>query len=209
MIRINLLPGQKKKSNNSFIEKAQAYKNLFVPVVSVLIGVFVLIILLILVYPKWQKRSLGKWEQRWSKVTDDYEEAKKLKQEQKLIRERLTVTEDIVLTRLAWAPVFNAVSDALPSEIQFTEVKTRTERQPSGPDRKVLIILGLVPAYPGEKAIEEFVRNLKQNDLFDESFSQIMPPSSQTAEDENKTFTLKCYIADKFLLPQEQEEEEK
>jgi len=62
----------------------------------------------------------------------------------------------------------------------------------------------LVPATPGERAIEGFVKNLQDNPDLRQDFSEILPPSTQTEERGIKTFTLKCYLDDKYSLAEKE-----
>ena len=200
MIKINLLPEEyRKKKTVPIAEKLKKFKGFALPLAGLAVGIVIVITLLIFVYPSWQERTLSKLENKWTALADDYQEAQELEKQKKEISEDLKWTEKVVAARLLWAAALNYISDALPQEIQLTQMATRKEQK-----KKVLIISGLVPATPGERAIEGFVKNLQDNPDLRQDFSEILPPSTQTEERGIKTFTLKCYLDDKYSLAEKE-----
>ena len=200
MININLLPEEYRKQKLNISEIVQQYKSLAIPIIGLVIGVIVMISLLVIVYPKWQARTLRSLETRWKKIEKDYEEVTKLKEEEKELKNRLDSINYITINRLIWSAKLNQISDALPGEIQLTEMIVKTEKYKNISSRDVLIITGLVPATPGERAIEEFIKNLKDDFAFTDDFPQIELPLTETTKGGFKKFILKCFLAERYIL---------
>lgn len=194
MININLLPEEYRKKKTDFGEMFKKYKDLAIPGVAILGIVIVIVSFIIVVYPGLQGRTLRKLETRWKKVEKDYNKVVKLKKKQKRLQELLNNIKQITEGRILWARRLNDISDSLPSEIQLKELVTRVEKIKDKPDRVVLIISGIVPSFPGERAIGDFIKGLMGNPGFVKDFPVIEPPSTETQPDEFKKFTMPCYM---------------
>lgn len=195
MIEINLLPEEyrrKKKADLSqvFIK----YKAMILPGAGILGIIIVIISLVILVFPEFQERSLRRLETRWNNLQKDYGKVIRLKNRQKRLKALLDNIEEVTKARILWSRCLNSISDSLPGEIQLTELGTRVEKVKDKPDRTVLVISGIVPSYPGERAIGDFIKALRANPDFMKDFPQIEPPSTQTEPSGFKRFTIKCYL---------------
>lgn len=170
------------------------YKALAAPGIGVVIAIVIVIAMVIIVYPGLQQRALRKLSDRWKKIEKNYEEVDKIKKEQKRLQEILDNINKIAKDRILWARRLNDVSDSLPPEIQLTELLTRLEKPKDKSERTVLVISGLVPAYPGEKAISDFIKGLRENQGFVTDFPEIEPPSTETLSPGFKKFSMKCYM---------------
>lgn len=205
MININLLPEEYRRKKIDFGKVFKKYNVLVLPIAGISAIVVVVSLLVIIVYPGFQKRTLKKLETQWKAVEKDYEEVTALKKEQKKVKELVEFIDKMAASRILWARTLNNISDCLPAEIQLTEMFTKIEVSKAEPskdksdkpdkvDKPVLIISGIVPSYPGERAIGDFVRALGANSEFVKGFPEIEPPSTETMADGFKKFTLKCYM---------------
>ena len=199
MIEINLLPQEYKEKKVSLKEILGEKKDLFVKIIPGVVGILVFFLVSIFLYPSCQSRRLGNLKNQWDMIESDYSKAKELKKKQSLFKRKVDCLNYIMDTRLLWAPTLNSISDALPSEIQITEIVTSRE-EIEETNVEVLNISGLVPVSPGEKAIEEFIYNLKNDVDFISKFSQILPPSAKTVKGGIKVFSFKCYIKEQFTI---------
>jgi len=201
MIKINLLPEDSYKKNVSFSNMNQGYKSLILSIAAGIIGLLVIISLIVIIYPRIQIHRLNYWNARWESISGDYQKTMKLTERMKRIRYKLDNIGRIVNNRLIWSAKLNEISDALPGEIQLTGLELNMENTYKNKQAdSILIISGIVPSVPGERAIEQFIKNLKQNDKFRQDFPRIEPPSTEVTGKGNKRFTLKCYLAKKYLL---------
>lgn len=194
MIEINLLPEEYRKKKTDFNEVFKKYKPLIVPVAGALGGIIIIISLIIVVYPRLQARTMRRLENRWKNIEKDYQEVVKLKNRQKRLQDILNNINVITKDRILWARRLNDISDSLPGEIQLTELTTKIEKPKDKPERTVLVISGFVPAYPGERAIGDFIKGLRGNPDFIKDFPEIEPPSTETTKEGFKKFSLRCYI---------------
>lgn len=195
MIEINLLPEEYRKKKADFGEMLNKYRTLIVPGAGILGSIIVIISLIVIVYPRLQARTMRKLENRWKKIEKDYEEVVNLKKEEKRLQDVADNINQITEGRIIWARRLNDISDSLPSEIQLTDVTAKSEKPKDKPERMVLVISGLVPPYPGERAIGDFIRGLRENQDFVKDFTEIEPPSTETTKEGLKKFIIKCYAA--------------
>lgn len=196
MIKINLLPEKYRKEKADWAGALKGYKHLAVPVLGGGAALIVFVLLVIVVYPRLQARTLGKLNARWEGMEKEYQEAVRLKTEQKNLKSVQENINNITTGRIRWAARLNDISDKLPPEIQLTELVTRVERSGGKKERIVLVMAGRVPAFPGEQAIGAFIKGLRQSPGFAADFPEIKPPSTQTTAEGYKTFTLKCYMVE-------------
>lgn len=194
MIEINLLPEEYRKKKVDFGEMFNRYRRLVVSGVGVLVGVVIVILLVIVVYPRLQAGTMRKLGKRWENIEKKYEKVVRLKKRQKRLRDLLNNINQVVSSRIIWAKRLNDISNSLPSEIQLTELTTKVEKIKDKPEREVLIISGIVPAYPGERAIGDFIKGLRENKDFIKDFPELEPPSTATTPEGFKKFTIKCYM---------------
>lgn len=206
MIEINLLPKEYRKKKINFLEIIQQYKNLFIPVAGVVAAVIAIILLMMLVYPKWQERTLRRLDGRWKVIEKDYKEVVELKKAEKELKDKLNSIDYIISNTLSWAAKLNEISDAMPPEIQLTEMIVKPEEDKDGQLKEVLLISGVVPQVPGERAIEEFIKSLKDDSSFTRDFPQIELPYTETTESGLKNFMLRCYLDNRFLFQEEEKE---
>lgn len=200
MININLLPEEYRKEKLNISKIVQQYKSLAIPIIGLVIGVIVIVSLLVVVYPKWQALTLRRLESRWKNIEKDYGKITKLKKEEKELKDRLDNIEYIAKNRLLLSAKLNQISDALPSEIQLTEISMITEEYKDKSSKEVFVVSGLLPAVPGERAIEDFIKNLKADPSFTEDFPQIELPLTESTKGGFKKFILKCFLAEKYIL---------
>lgn len=196
MIEINLLPEQyrKKKSNFSVKVNLGKYKTYIEKFIAAPIGILVLAVIMLVVYPGLQSKTLKRLDVRWKNVEKDYAEIDKLKSGQKRLQGLTDSISRITKDRIVWSEILNIVSDSLPPEIQLTELNSSTEEIKDKPGMSALIISGIVPLYPGEKAIGDFIKALNENKDFVKVFHNIEPPSTESTPEGLKRFTFKCYI---------------
>lgn len=194
MIEINLLPEEYRKKKVDFGELFNKYKSLVVPGAGILVAIVVIISFAMLVYPRLLEGKLRKLEDRWKNIEKKYEKVVRLKDRQKRLKGLLDNIDKIVSDRIVWARRLNNISDSLPSEIQLIELTTMVEKLKDKPQRNVLIISGLVPPYPGERAIGDFIKGLRENPGFVKDFPDIEPPSTGVEPGGFKRFTIKCYM---------------
>ena len=174
----------------------QGYKHLTMPILGGIGAVIIILFLVIVVYPRLQARTLRKLTARWEGMEKEYKEVVQLKGEQKKLKAIQQNIKTITSGSILWAARLNDVSDALPPEIQLTELSTQREKSAEKGERIVLVISGRVPAFPGEQAIGNFIKGLRQSEGFTACFPEIRPPSSKTTAEGYKTFTLKCYTSE-------------
>ncbi len=196
MIKINLLPEKFHREKTNWNQMLQGYKHLTMPILGGIGAVIIILFLVIVVYPRLQARTLRKLTARWEGMEKEYKEVVQLKGEQKKLKAIQQNIKTITSGSILWAARLNDVSDALPPEIQLTELSTQREKSAEKGERIVLVISGRVPAFPGEQAIGNFIKGLRQNEGFTADFSEIRPPSSKTTAEGYKTFTLKCYTSE-------------
>lgn len=215
MININLLPEEYRKKKINYEEIFKKYKMVVTSGIGVLVAVIVVISLVVVVYPSLQKRTLRNFSKRWKNIEKNYEDAIGLKKERDKYESILAVVNKIIKDRILWAEKLNNISDSLPKEIQITELKVRSEELKDKPKRTILIIAGIVPSYPGEQAIGDFIKGLREIPSFAKDFSDIEPPSTETLPSEFKKFGIKCYTVEKSeksgnkkTAPAEKEEDE-
>lgn len=194
MIEINLLPEEYRKKKTDYGELFNKYKTLVVPGIGILVAVVVIISFAMLVYPGLLEGKLHKLEDRWKDIEKKYEKVARLKKRQKRLKNLSDSINKITEGRIIWARRLNDISDSLPGEIQLTEITTRVEKLKDKPERSVLIISGLVPPYPGERAIGDFIKGLSGNPGFVKDFPDIEPPSTGVEPGGFKRFTMKCYM---------------
>lgn len=195
MIDINLLPEEYKRKKTNFGEVFNKYKNLVLPIAGIAGGLMVLVALIVVILPKFQQRTLNKLERRWNAIGEEYKEAVNLKNEQKKLQDLLGNINKMSTERILWANMLNIISDKLPQEIQLVEISTQAEKIKDRADRSLLLVSGIVPMDPGERAIGEFIKGLRENPDFVKSFPDIKPPSTETSSEGYKKFTLKCYMS--------------
>ena len=205
MIKINLLPAEYRKKKTKYIELIQQYKSLAIPVAGFIVGFIVIVLLIILVYPKWQQRTLTRLEIKWSEIKEEYSEVKELREKEEELKNKLNDINYIISKRLLWAPKLNAISDALPGEIQLTEIAIVTEVAKDRSKKKLLTVSGIVPAFPGERAIEEFIISLREDPDITVDFPKVELAFTETIDGGVKKFMLKLYFHEKH---QEEKEEE-
>lgn len=196
MININLLPEEYRKKKVNYSEIFNKYKGFAAPGLGILIAVIVITSLVVVVYPSLQKRTLRKLSARWGNIEKDYEEVDKLNKEEDKFRSLLDVIKKIIENRISWARRLNNISDSLPKEIQLTELTTKIEKIKDKTDRVVLVITGIVPSYPGEQTIGDFIKILRGMPGFIKDFPDIEPPSTEALPSGFKKFSIKCYTAE-------------
>lgn len=195
MIELNLLPEEYRKKKVDLGEIFNRYRKFIVSGVGIFTGVVIVILLVIVVYPRLQAGTMRKLEKKWKNIEKKYEKVVRLKKRQKRLRDLLNNIDQVISSRIIWARRLNDISDNLPGEIQLTELATRIEKFKDKPDRMVLISSGIVPAYPGERAIGDFIKGLRENKDFIKDFTELEPPSTVTTPEGFKKFTIKCYAA--------------
>ena len=203
MIKINLLPEEYRKKKVDLSEIFQKYKGLAIPIGATVIGIVIVISSVVLVYPKIKTRTLNKLKDKWKKIENDYELVMKLKEEEKLLKQKLDSIDFIINNRLIWAMKLNEISDALPPEIQLTEINVTTEKDKDIKD--IMLISGIVPSFPGDRAIEKFIKNLKDTVSFTNDFPKIELSFTEATNDGFKQFILKCHMRKRFILEKEEE----
>jgi Tfp pilus assembly protein PilN len=209
MIQINLLPEELRKKKANFAEmfsKYKKYQALALPVAGAVCVLVVFVALIIIVYPKIQKHKLNKLEAKWKTLEKQYDEVAKLKKEIKRLQDISDSVNKIASERIQWAKRLNEISDSLPGEIQLIQLETKIEKLKDKVERPVLVISGVGPSYPGEKAIGDFIKGLRENKDFIKSFPDIEPPSTITTPEGLKKFTIKCYMTPE---PKEQPKKKK
>lgn len=193
MININLLPEEYRKKSIDYGKIFSKYRALIAPGLGILAAVIIITSLIVVVYPSLQKRSLRKLSIRWKNIEKDYEEVVKLKKEEDKFKNLLDIINKIIKNRICWARRLNDLSDSLPNEIQLTELATKIEKLKDKPDRTVLVIMGVVPSFPGEQAIGGFIKRLRGIPGFLKDFPDIEPPSTEALPSGFKKFSIKCY----------------
>ena len=147
-----------------------------------------------------QRISLKRLQSKWTEIESEYTEVTQLNKEYKSAKKMLDTIDQILKYRVIWAARLNDISDSLPREIQLTELVTNNVKTQDNEGRKVLIISGIVPLHPGERAISDFIKNLSENDGFAKDFPEIKPPRTQLTQDGLKRFTLKCFMVEEDQL---------
>lgn len=212
MININLLPEEYRKKKVDYSEIFKKYKTLAAPGIGILVAAIVITSLFVVVYPSLQKRTLRNLSKRWKNIEKDYGDVIGLKKEEGKFKSLLDVINKIVKDRILWAERLNNISDCLPKEIQITELKVKIEEIKDRPKRTALVITGIVPSYPGEQAIGDFIKGLRGIPGFVKDFPDIEPPSTETLPPEFKKFGIKCYTVgkseDKKSAPTKKEKDE-
>lgn len=208
MIEINLLPGSKKKEDKNIMPFLLGNKKVVKGLIAGLGIVLVSGIIFVLIYPVYQRHLVRVYKEKWTQLETQYDEYLKLKKKLEVLQNRAKLIKRIREKRILWAAIMNYISDALPSSIQL--IYLGLEQDPRNVESKyALVIEGVVPLMPGEKAIEEWIRRLKDIPQFNEVFPTIVPPSTYTDEEGNKRFTLKCYLSSKYIQEEKAEKIQK
>jgi hypothetical protein len=129
---------------------------------------------------------------KWKSIETQYGDVLKLKKDLKSLQDISRSIKEMEGNRNLWSKRLNEISDSLPNEIQLIEVSTRLEKTKEKSEKTVLTISGIVPLYPGEKAVGDFLKGLRENSDFVKTFPEIEPPSTVTTPEGYKKFVIRC-----------------
>ena len=216
MIEINLLPMELRKKKKEFPDIS------FLPIISLLLGIIIMIHLLLILAISLSTRNLRHLEKRWQEISPDKKSADELKYELTTIRNRIDTIDNLTQNRMSWAKKLNDLSDAMMPGVWLNKLwlekkavsqkieskKGEEENVPldtkvgTAPEKIVIKILhlnGSVIATGGEEtaAIGKFIRSLKSNQSFFADFSNIESISIQRNrldDVEVMDFELICYF---------------
>jgi Tfp pilus assembly protein PilN len=214
MIEINLLPEELKKKK----KKVELPNVSFLPVITVLIGIIIMVHLLLVLSINLKTRSLKRLEKKWQEIAPENKRADKLKHEIGGMRARIQAIDNLIKGRINWAKKLSDLSDAmipgiwlnrlwLEKKLMLSESESesgRGVREQDGEGQesivlKTLHLNGSVIATGGEEtaAIGRFIRSLKDSKGFFADFKDIESVSIQRTRLEDievMEFELLCYF---------------
>lgn len=203
MIEINLLPPEIKKKKR----KIELPDVSFLPIVTGLLGVIIIIHLLLGVTLSFKTKSLNRLEKKWQTALPDKQKADKMKTELTVMRGKIDAIDKLIKNRRSWAQRLNDISDAmipgvwlnklwLENRIVIQEPAAKSDtddgyggkvkvKEAKAEPKKIVIrslhLNGSAIVSGGEETatIGKFIRSLKDNEDFFSDFKDIESASIQ------------------------------
>lgn len=180
LIRINLLPPERRRVSFDWLPKAVAMSLFVLAVGSALAVNF---------HYAWRAMQLrgqkSKIESKIASIQPDVNRVRAMEDEIQVLHKKEAVINELVVGRIEWARKLNQLSDILPPRIWLEKVSLDTEKpsggRNAGPARKVLRIVGVTRALEHARSLEAaFIYNIMHSPFMDDFETVQLMDSSLT-----------------------------
>lgn len=210
MLEINLLPPELKKNSKVFFEIPKVK---LVPILIWAAAVLLILEVMIGGFAFIQKRRIDGLVSSWQGLMPLKKKADFLREDTRALEAKVSSFDRLAVRRFEWARKLNGLSDSITQGVWLTSLSIEKKdaelnraplnsQMPQKPRQKRWLLLnGRAVSLRGDETelVAKFIKSLKGNEAFFESFDDIELTSSKRESMgavEVMGFTLKCYFKD-------------